>query len=185
MSNGSQPVPLTLSSTFYDTENFLPSIAIGQDIPEFPGGKPDIFGGYWIVIVDRRSLDVVYNQYTEQYDTAPDIGSYDTTDYMIIVTTVGLGTGHVPQGGMYDFLVDSGAGKELKRIVQLNATFGCGSYGSVCYSLVGVLGPGAPEIPGIEVSVLVGQYVGFVQTLQLLPMDIGGTTYYYPSLLSD
>lgn len=182
MSDTPKTVPLSISSPMAD--NWSPEVWIGSDSISF-GGKPSLFGGYWLVVVDRKTLQVVYNQYTENYDGAPDLGQYDTTDYMLVVTAVHLGTGHVPQSAFYDFLWDQGAGRGLKRIVQLNDTIGCGSYGTVSYILVGVLGEGRPGLPGVEGALVEYNPGGLVMTAELVPVDIGGVTYYSPSPLSD
>lgn len=181
MSNGTKTVPLTIQASI--DSNINPAMVIGSDFVEF-GGSVSAYGGYWIVVVDRRSLDVVFNEYTQTYDQAPDIGSYDTTDYMLFVASVQLGTGHVPQGGLYDFLYDNGAGKGLKRIVQVNQTLGCGTLTTVAYTLAGVLGAGTPDMPGVEASsVTEAEYV-LVMTAELVGVDVDGTTYYTPSPLS-
>lgn len=182
MSNGTKTVPLTIQASI--DPHTEPAMVIGSDSVSF-GGKVSGYGGYWIVVADRRSLDVVFNEYVTTYDQAPDIGAYDTPDYMLLVATAQLGTGVVPQGAFYDFLYDNGAGAQLKRIVQVNQTLGCGSLVTVAYTLAGVLGPGRPDTPGVEVSsVTEAEYV-LVMTASLVGVDVDGTTYYTPSPLSN
>jgi hypothetical protein len=49
--------------------------------------------------------------------------------------------------------VTYGAGRELQKLEQLNATLGCGSYGNVAYILTGQGGPRGgnnPPLPSYE-----------------------------------
>lgn len=175
-------VPLTITAT--EQNDSAAEIAIGTDKVTLPGKPSSYVGGYWVVVVDRRSLKVVYNQVLDTYDKAPDIGDYNTPDYMLLVTTMWLGTGHVPQGAFFDFLIDNGAGRELRRIVQLNHTLGCGSWATVAYCLAGVLGPGLPATRGVEMCDIGGNNLDVIMTAELVPAQIGDTVIYTPSPLS-
>lgn len=181
MSEEAKTVPLTIVAA--TGQYGRPAIMLGRDPVPVPGEDPGPIGSYWFTVLDRRTLKVVFSQMSATYDTAPDIGSYDTRDYLLIVTTWNLGTGHVPQGALYDFLYDNGGGRELKRVVQLNNTLGCGTWGWVTYVLVGVLGPGRPSIESIEGSSILGETI--IVTAELVPMEIEGVVYYFPQRLSD
>ncbi len=175
-------VPLTVLSSSSDTTH--PAVRLGREGPTFSGDAKGA-GSYWIVVLNLRTLEVVFNQATHEYDKAPDVSKYDTREHLLIVTTYCLGTGHVPQGAFYDFLYDNGGGRELKRIVQLNNTLGCGSWGSVKYGLIGLLGPGRPAIRSIEASDIEYRAHGLILTAQLVPITIDGETIYRPQALGD
>jgi hypothetical protein len=158
------------------------SIVIGDSSVDVPGRKAN---SYWIVIVDRRSLKVVYNHLHTDPDTAPDISAYDTDDNMLIVCSIALGTGYVPQGDFYDFLYQAGAGESLRRLVQINQQIGCGEVSSLSYILVGLLGPGRPALPGIELAQAEYYASGPILTAQLIPTTIGSEVIYTPERVGD
>lgn len=182
MGDDLKPLPLTITAP--NDPTFPAQMVIGSD-SLYLKEKPGPYGGYWFVVIDRKSLKVVYNQFSASSDKAPEIGEYDSSDYILLLSTAGLGTGEVPQGALYDFLYDNGGGRELKRIVQLNNTLGCGTWGWVSYILVGVLGPGRPGIPGIERSNIEYSSAAIVMTAELVPMKIGDEVIYSPSPLGN
>jgi hypothetical protein len=178
-----EPVPFTITATErYQTQA---QMAIGKNQIPLPGQPSGVTGGYWVVVVDRTTLHVVYNKIVETSDKAPDIGKYDTPAYLLFITTMWLGTGFVPQGALYDFLMDNGAGRHLKRVVQLNNTLGCGNWSTVAYCLAGVLGPGVPAMGGVELGDIATGDVAIVMTAQLVPIQVGSTVLYTPSPLGD
>jgi hypothetical protein len=135
-------------------------------------------GGYWILVVDRSSLQVVYNQVQGSPSQAPDIGNFNTPDYLLIVATLGVGLNNPPQGDLFQFLDVNGGGRELRRIEQIAFQFNCGSLGTFGYALVGILGN--TNQPGFEASQVGLSGVGPILTVQLMPMNIGGKTVYTP-----
>jgi hypothetical protein len=175
-------VPLTITATLQNDSDA--QMAIGRERIPLPGKPSSYVGGYWVAVVDRRSLKVVYNKVLDSYDTAPDIGNYNTSDYMLFTTTMWLGTGHVPQGAFYDFLMDNGAGAQLQRVCQLNNTLGCGTWSTVAYCLAGVLGPGLPATRGVEMGSIGSSDYAIIMTATLVPAQIGDTVIYTPSPLS-
>lgn len=140
-------------------------------------------GSYWILVIDRRNLQVVYNQLQTSGGTAPNIGAYNTTDYILVVATSGIGLNNQPQGPFYTFLDQNGGGRELRRVNQIAQQFNCGSLGTFGYALVGVLGN--LDQPGFEGSVITNPSLGPILTVQLMPFNINGQTYYTPVELSN
>ncbi len=171
-------VPLTVvsstSNKFYSAE-----MAIGSNILT---QQPSSWN-YWFVVIDRRTLAVVYNQLQQSANTAPNLGSYNTSDYILIVATLGIGLNNQPQGDLFNFLDVNGAGRQLRRVNQVAEQLNCGSLGTFGYALVGQLGNS--NQPGFEASQISGSSVGPILTCQLMPMDINGQTYYTPVELSN
>lgn len=172
------PVPLTVQSSL-NNQFFYAQMAIGDKVLT----QQPKTGGYWYVIIDRRDLSVVYNEVHSDFDTAPDIGSYNTTDYILAVATLGVGLNRQPQGSLFKFLDLNGAGRQLRRIDQVAVQLNCGSLGTFGYALVGVLGD--LNMPGFEGSQITNPNVGPILTIQLKAVDVNGTNYYTPVELSN
>lgn len=139
--------------------------------------------GYWFVVIDRSSLQVVYNQVQSSANTAPNLGSYNTSDYILIVATLGVGLNNQPQGDLFKLLDLNGGGLQLRRVEQIATQFNCGSLGTFGYALVGVLGN--QNVPGFEASMIGLPGVGPILAVQLMPTTIAGKTVYTPVQLSD
>lgn len=173
-------VPLSVASS-PNTQFLWASIAIGKNV--LVQQSPSSGRAYWFVVIERGSLQVVYNQLQKAPNVAPNLGPYNTSDYILIVATLGLGLDVTPTGDLFNFLDFNGAGRELRRIEQIAQQFGCGTMGTFGYALVGVLGN--QNLPGFEASNVVGTNFGPVLTIQLMPFIIQGKTIYTPVQLSD
>jgi hypothetical protein len=171
-------VPLTVVSSPYNNY-YWAQIAIGKNVLTQTPGHP----AYWFVVIDRGSLAVVYNQTQTAPNVAPNLGTHNTTDYILITATLGLGLNIQPQGALFNFLDVNGAGMELRRVEQVATQLSCGSLGTFGYALVSVLGN--TNIPGFEGSQITASSQGPILTLQLLPLNIGGKTVYTPVQLSN
>lgn len=171
-------VPLTVVSSLATNYHFG-QIAIGdQTLTQEPKSW-----AYWFVVVDRYKLKVVYNQVQSSASTAPDIGSNNSPDYLLIVATMGIGLNNQPQGDLFKFLDLNGAGRQLRRIDQVAQQLNCGSLGTFGYALVGTLGD--MNQPGFEASRISAPSVGPILTCQLMPYEIDGKTCYTPVELSN
>ncbi|HPE71421.1 MAG TPA: hypothetical protein PK018_04470 [Candidatus Competibacter sp.] len=173
-------VPLSVVSS-RETQYLWASIAIGKNV--LVQQAPSSGRAYWFVVIDRSSLNVVYNQLQKAPNVAPNLGPYNSSDYILIVATIGLGLDVTPTGDLFNFLDYNGAGRELRRIEQIAQQFGCGTMGTFGYALVGVLGD--LNQPGFEASNIAGTNVGPVLTLQLMPFVNQGKTVYTPVQLSN
>lgn len=173
-------VPLSVVSS-RDTQYLWARIAIGKSI--LVQNPPAGGRAYWFVVIERSSLKVVYNQLQQAPNVVPNIGAYNSSDYILVVATIGLGLDVTPTGDLFNFLDFNGAGRELRRIEQIAQQFGCGTMGTFGYALVGVLG--GLNQPGFEASNIAGTNVGPVLTLQLMPFVNQGKTVYTPVQLSN
>ena len=172
------PEGLTVVSNL-NTQFFFTQMAIGKTVLN----QQPTQSGYWFVVLDRRNLSVVYNQFQTANDVAPNIGNYNTSDYLLIVATTGDGLNRQPEGPLFKFLDLNGAGRELRRIDQVAVQLNCGSLGTFGYALVGVLGD--MNMPGFEASQITNPNTGPILTIQLVPVDVNGTNYYTPVALSN
>ena len=171
-------VPLTVVSSL-SNNSYYGQIAIGD---KTLAQQPKSWA-YWFLVLDRRTLAVAYNQVHSSANTAPDLGSLNNSDHLLIVATMGIGLNHQPQGDLFNFLDLNGAGRQLRRISQVAEQLNCGSLGTFGYALVGTLGN--LNAPGFEASQITAPATGPILTCQLMPNDIGGQTYYTPVELSN
>lgn len=169
-------VPLTIVSS--PGSNYRMMAGIG-DVSYGPPSDPPQ-NSYWFSVYDRITLKPVYNVLqTGNADTVPaDLsGKFNTPQYMLVVGTFGLMSAFAPAGALHAFLVDNGAGIELKRLNQLFHQVGCGSLGYVSYAMAGVLGPGAPSNPSVEACQISSSIPVYLTATLIGVVVPSGTTY--------
>lgn len=171
-------VPLTIVSSLANNYYYA-QIAIGNNILS---QQPSSWN-YWFVVIDRRTLKVVYNELQQSANTAPNIGTYNSSDYLLLVATLGIGLNNQPQGALFQFLDANGAGRQLRRVNQVAEQLNCGSLGTFGYALVSMLGN--LNAPGFEASQISGPATGPILTCQLMPTNVNGQTYYTAVELSN
>lgn len=180
MSAANPNVPLSVVS---NTNNnyFWAQMGIGSNVitQQAQSGGPY----FWFVVIDRYTLAVVYNQLQTQPNVVPNIGQWNTSDYILCVATLGMGLNNPPQGPLFAFLDVNGGGAQLRRVEQVANQFNCGSLGTYGYALVGVLGN--QNMPGFEGSAISNGVIGPILTIQLMPSTIAGKTIYTPIQLSN
>jgi len=132
---------------------------------------------YWAVVVDRTNLNVVANfNFSNNSNVPPQLAPYQgNAQYMLILSTMRVLSTNLPVGNFYNFLVASGAGKELQRIEQIYAALNCSNWGNMGYVLVTIL-DNTPV--GIDYSAYNDS--AFVCTLQLVPTQVGPGVLYTP-----
>lgn len=173
------PVPLTVISST-SNQYLWGQIGIGNNILTQQPKNP----GYWILVLDRRTLEVVVNQFQEAPNVDPNLGNYNSIDYILVLGTIGVGLNNQPQGAFFTFLDLNGGGRELRRVNQVATQFNCGSLGTFGYALVGILGD--RNVQGFEDSqITAGVNLAPILTVQLMPTDVNGAPYYTPVSLSD
>nr|WP_321237089.1 hypothetical protein [uncultured Psychroserpens sp.] len=177
---GTSNIALTISSS--RNENTNSEIAIGAkgsaNFNHMQTNYPPKAQIYWMVIFDRKTLKAVESiEFTDNSAVPSQVAKYQNdTNYFYVLTTQMLGTPNLPTGPLYQWLRTEGAGKELTRIEQAAEALNCGSWSSVSYTIVDVFGP--KDASTFEFSELVA--LRQIITLELMPIDIGGTTYYSP-----
>jgi hypothetical protein len=132
---------------------------------------------YWIVILDaNKPANKVAELVTQNNTAVPsDLDKYMSNPaYLFAVVTQVLGSGQVPQGPFYDYLVAHGAGRELQKLEQISAYTDVpyGLFGRVSYILTGQCGP-----PG-NVAYEVSSYTNpAVLLMSLMPLPNGQPPY--------
>lgn len=152
-------------------------VAIGSS-----GVMQQLTPGYWILVVDRTTLAVVYNQVQTANDQVPPISQYNDSNHILILATMAVNCSDQPQGAFYQFLDLNGGSVALNQIAQVAQQFGCGYFGYFGYALVSVLGN--ENTPGFEL-VTFDNAIGSGQplTLQLMPVQVGNQTLWTPIAL--
>lgn len=171
-------VPLTIQAVNNSQELGNSAIVIGSDYMKIPSSE---IGQYWFVVVDRTNLKVVANFTTTDNSSVPSqLSPYlNNTQYCLILTTFQLGVAHLPTGNLYNFLISEGADVALKRGEQLYEALNCAFLVNFAYTFVAVFGDdGGQSFEGIE-----EQLPGLLTTLQFVPVDVAGTTYYTPAAI--
>ncbi len=168
-------VPLTAMSSTETNGSY--QVVIGAD-DLAPPSRPE--NNYWFVVVDLSNLSVVANELSASNDSvpAPVLKFAGNPDYMLVMMTVAVYAGSIPQGSLTEFLQEAGAGTQLRRLEQAISQLGTGVLGPVSYILASTL----DTSDGFEEMSLDGQSV---LTLELVPVDVGGQTRYTPVSLSD
>jgi hypothetical protein len=83
----------------------------------------------------------------------------------------------VPQGALYAYLAQHGAGRALQRLEQVNSSMGCGYFGRMSYTLIGQGGPRVgpnPPPPSYDAESI--QH-GTLITMSLMPQMNGQPPY--------
>lgn len=171
-------IPMTVAAPLQ--ANYQLGIWIGPrpNVQNF--APPSVTGNQvWLSVYDRTTLKQVFNYASTDSSTLPSgISQYNNSQFILVCSTIALGTDNLPQGDLYNFLMASGAGSQLMRLEQINQHMSCGEIGSMGYILVNIMGTGVPGIEESSIDVSAPQ--GAILTLGLLPTVINGVTYYSP-----
>lgn len=167
-------VPLTIQTPM--SGNLASRIVIGSNQLAIDQNLRNV---YWFVILDRSDLSVKANFTTTTNNAVPSqLSPYlNDSKYIMILTTQNLGTGHLPQGALYDFLINEGANRQLNRAEQIFEALNCGNWGWINYVYVAVLGDTSTS--GFEYLDLYNSAI--LTTLHFFPVTIGGQTLYTPA----
>lgn len=133
---------------------------------------------YWFVVIDRKTLKVVFNHVQTSGTTVPaGLKPFDNDQHILAFLSYNVLTLNVPQGKLYDFLLARGGGVQLRRLAQIVHDLGCGQIINVSYTLVSVLGS---DTLGFELGYRRNQII----TLKLLATAVPGQgTWYTPVTL--
>ncbi len=168
-------VPLTIQTGIATNSGSV--IAIGSNRLSINYSQQN---AYWAIVIDRTNLKVVENfTFTDNQNVPPQLATYSSNDqYIFILTTQNLASTHLPAGNLYQFLVQEGAGAQLRRLEQVYAALNCGTWGWMGYALVSVFDTRG----SFEFSELYDH--AMVSTLELMPIQIGAGVLYTPASLS-
>ena len=141
---------------------------------------------YWFVVTDRTNLNVVLNVFQSSNDTVPSAitQKYDSDQYLLYVVSLNLVTMNYPQGALFDFLISHGGGSQLRRLAQAVTDLNCGQMANVGYALVSLLGESDKGLDRCALWTNPPDPAPLF-TLQLMPVDVDGTTYWTPITLPE
>lgn len=145
-------VPITVVSAA--TQGSLSVIVIGKQQYGWPSVQER---AYWFSVYDRYTLQQVYSYVqAATVNTVPaDLaGKFNTNQYFFVMATRTMYAWYIPNGPLYSFLVQHGAGKALKTLSQALMQIGCGSLDVTTYAMAGVLGPGITTPGNVEASAM-------------------------------
>lgn len=94
---------------------------INLDGKILPGPTPHPDFSYQLVVLDRKDLNIVVNEISNDYKTVPaSVKKYDgNSAYLLFVSTHALTSNMYPQDDLYNFLSKNGGGAELAKGVQV------------------------------------------------------------------
>jgi hypothetical protein len=130
----------TISSTIDDSYPF-PTIGIGPK-PAYAvlGPSTPQKNSYWFCVLDAQNPLTKVTDFvlpgTSNTTVPAGLQQYmENPAYIVTLATQSLNVFNVPQGALYTFLVNHGAGRELQRLEQWNVTLGSGQSTNVSYVL--------------------------------------------------
>ena len=181
---GMQDMPNMLAYTVRSSNysNIMPYVVIGMG-RNAGNLKPDApqDNSIWIAIFDSMNPKNKVKEFIipGANNTAVPAGLdsfMSNPQYLFVLATQYLSTLNVPQGALYDYLVNYGAGRELQRIEQASSVLGCGVFSRMNYILTGPCGPRnkPPKPTTYEVGDINGQSL---LMMSLMPQPNGQPPY--------
>jgi len=173
MTNGKN-IPATLQGS----TSVSPLLVVGSQ-RIVPTKTKDVYNAFWYVILDLSNptgQPVVNVLSTDTKQPPPEVTPYvGKTGYLLCFSFVKLLTAFMPQGALYQFLRQVGAGVELDRAEQLVEQIGSNVFDVVNYNLVATTLD--TDEPGFE---SLDFYHPAVLPFQLMPVDVDGKVTYTP-----
>ena len=105
---------------------------------------------YWVIDRANPQGGSAWKFLSPDANAVPDgIRTFMDDGHILVFSCLALNITDVPQGPLYEFLANNGAGPVLKKIEALNTGFACG-VAALCfsYTLVSIPGSGSPGIEG-------------------------------------
>jgi hypothetical protein len=146
-----------------------PTIRVsGRELP-FQPDDTQVASCYWAVVLDRGTLNPIFNRAfvydpqryrspAEYFDTIHDsLAPFVAVTDVLIVATSQLWVGLVPQGPLYQLLVDCGAGPKLDEMEKWAQKQDSTNHGRIAYCLIGKMGGGRTSVSEALASAGQGQ----------------------------
>ena len=172
--------PAVALSRYYET--FNRSQLVIDDNPVYNSEITDNYETptYWYVVVDLTTLKVVANVTSESNDSVPtEISSYENNSQYFLFFIANSQRGYnVPQGSLYTFLNDIGAGQQLARGEEMIEQLGTGSIRYFSYILAATMD--TTDAGGFEIFSYTHP---MILTMYFLPVTYNEKTTYAPVIL--
>ncbi|MEM9275043.1 MAG: hypothetical protein AAGA80_19065 [Cyanobacteria bacterium P01_F01_bin.143] len=172
--------PAVALSRYYETFN-QSSIAIDGSFVD----NSEVFKNYetpvyWYVVVDLTTLKVVANVTSDSNDSVPSaVSSYkDNSQYFLFFIANSQRGYNIPQGSLYTFLADIGAGPQLARGEEMIEQLGTGAIRYFSYILAATMN--TKDAGGFELFSYTQQ---MILTMYFLPVTYNDQTIYSPVIL--
>ena len=172
--------PAVALSRYYETFNES-SIAIdGTYVDNSEVFKNYETPVYWYVVVDLTSLKVVANVTSESNDSVPsEISSYENNSQYFLFFIANSQRGYnIPQGSLYTFLNNIGAGAQLNRGEEMIEQLGTGSIRYFSYILAATMD--TTDAGGFEIFSYTHP---MILTMYFLPITVNDSTIYAPVII--
>ena len=103
---------------------------------------------YWVIDRANPQGALAWKFLSPNPNAVPDgIRAFMDDGHILVFSCLALNITDVPQGPLYEFLANNGAGPVLKKIEALNTGFACGvAHLAFSYTLVSIPGTGMPAI---------------------------------------
>lgn len=173
------PVPATAYSSLRSgTDYQTPSALVIGTTPVPSSASSSGDQGYWYVIVDLSSLEVVANAFSNDNSAVPsEIQPYQgKPGYFLFFIANAMGAYNIPQGDLHTFLTATGAGAGLENAEQVIGQLGTGTVALFTYVLAGTTDTG--DLPGFEAF---STHAPSILPMQFVPFESNGQTTYAPS----
>lgn len=170
------PVPATAVSYNPNVSGDPSGVVIGDT--QYFSQIPTSTAGFYFVVVDLSTLEVVAQSAPVSNSTVPpQIAPYANKEgYFLFFMTQYQSTQNLPQGDLYTFLMNTGAGPALENLEQIVSQLGTGFIRTYAYTLAGTLD--SNDLPGFEVMSL---DTNAILPMQFTPYEVNGQTMYAPS----
>ncbi len=172
--------PAVALSRYYQTFN-QSSIAIDGTYVD----NSEVFNNYetpvyWYVVVELTTLDVVANVTSTSNDSVPSqISAYiDNSQYFLFFIANSQRGYNIPQGSLYTFLQDIGAGPQLERGEEMIGQLGTGAIRYFSYILAATMN--TSDTGGFE---LFSYTHPMILTMYFIPVTVNGSTIYAPVII--
>ena len=106
-------IPMPVAATLQSNYQLGIWIGLRPNVQNF--APPSVTGNQvWLSVYDRTTLKQVFNYASTDSSTLPSgISQYNNSQFILVCSTIALGTDNLPQGDLYNFLMASGAGSPL------------------------------------------------------------------------
>ena len=165
-------IPVTLQINGQYSEIYIGSAKI-----PLPGKSPASEFWYYGLDLKNPTGSAVFNVLSKSHTDVPNevLAHQDDENVLLCFMFVNIPVIQIPQGSMYAFLREAGAGPVLARTEQMAEQTGSSIFGFPNYGLAATMS--TSDEPGFE---SVEYFNPGYLTFQLMPVSIGGQTVYTP-----
>lgn len=172
--------PAVALSRYYNTFNVSSLVINGSYVTNSEVRTNYETPTYWYVVVDLTSLKVVANISSTSNDSVPSqIASYENNSQYFLFFIANSQRGYnIPQGSLYTFLKNIGAGQQLDRGEEMIGQLGTGAIRFFSYILAATMD--TSDTGGFEIFSYTHP---MILTMYFLPVEFNNQTIYAPIII--